>query len=189
MNRRQILSLRRRHFRNQSPDYQPIVNLTGNHALHGHTPWHASVVPTESAEVEETKDRLTRLQAEFDNFRKRIRRDQQQQIELANQTLVESLLPVLDNFERAIATPGDSVEQLVSGLKMVHQQMVDVLQRHGLEPVEAAGQMFDPTLHEAVATEPPADGQQDGQVVEVFQDGYKLKGRLVRPAMVKVARG
>ena len=134
------------------------------------------------------KEQLLRTQAEFDNFRKRTRREMQQQTEMANQALVEALLPVLDNFERAISAPGETVEALLTGVQMVRKQLVDILEQAGLERVDALGQPFDPNLHEAVATG-EAGETPDNHVMEVLQPGYLLKGRLVRPAMVRVARG
>jgi molecular chaperone GrpE len=134
------------------------------------------------------KEQLIRTQAEFDNFRKRIRRDLQQQMDLANKDLIEGLLPVLDNFERALTSPGQSVEGLLGGLQMVQKQLIDILGQAGLERIEALGQPFDPNVHEAVATA-QAEGVPDNHVMDVLQPGYLLKGRLIRPAMVRVARG
>jgi molecular chaperone GrpE len=133
------------------------------------------------------KDQLARARAEFDNFRKRTRRDAQQQAEQANKALLESLLPVLDTFERAMANPGQSVEALLAGIQMVQKQLVDVLSAAGLEKIDPVGKPFDPSLHEAVATG-PAGEVPDGHVMEVLQAGYVLKGKLARPAMVRVAR-
>jgi molecular chaperone GrpE len=145
-------------------------------------------VPAEVAEqVARLKDQLARARAEFDNFRKRTRRDAQQQAELANKALIESLLPVLDNFERAMANPGQSVEALLSGIQIVQKQLVDVLGAAGLEKIDPVGKPFDPSLHEAVATG-PAGEVPDGHVMEVLQAGYLLKGKLARPAMARVAR-
>ncbi len=134
------------------------------------------------------QDQMLRTQAEFENYRKRTRRDQQQQVEQANKDLLESLLPMLDNFGRALANPGNSIEGLLAGLEMVHKQALDLLALAGLERIEALGQPFDPNLHEAVGTA-EAGEVPDNHVADVLQDGYMLKGRLLRPAMVRVARG
>lgn len=147
-----------------------------------------AVAGEEEEKVERLREQLMRLQAEFDNFRKRQRRDEQQRTEMANQKLIEQLLPVIDNFDRALATPGSSVEALASGIQMVRQQLVDSLAKMGLEKTEALGQTFDPNLHEAVSMAPAGD-YPENQIVEVFQDGYTLHGRLLRPAMVRVAKG
>ena len=138
--------------------------------------------------AEKHRDQLLRMQAEFDNYRKRVQRDQAQKFELANRDLLEQLLPVVDNFDRAMSNPGDSVEALLSGIQMVRKQLVDTLEQNGLKQIPAKGNEFDPNLHEAVATG-PADEHPENHVMEVFQEGYTLKGKLVRPAMVKVARG
>jgi len=140
-----------------------------------------------SSEINQMKEQLIRKQAEFENFRKRSRREQQQKIQMANLDLVESMLPVLDNFQRATDSPGDSIDGLLSGIEMVFQQLQDLLQQNGLEPVKALGQVFDPNVHEAVSTG-PSDDFEDNQICEVFQNGYKLKDRLVRPAMVQVVK-
>lgn len=134
------------------------------------------------------QDQLLRSQAEFENFRKRTRRDMQQNIELANRDLLEKILPVLDNFSRALANPGSSVEALHDGLQMVDKQLIDLLAAQGLQKIEALGQPFDPNLHEAIATD-HSDEYPENHVIEVLQDGYTLNGRLLRPAMVRVARG
>lgn len=157
----------------------------GAHHAH-HAPKHAPVAEMEKM-IETLREQLVRNQAEFDNFRKRQRRDEQQRLELANQGLMEQILPVVDNFGRALANPGDSVQGLLNGLVMVQNQLTEILRQNGLEKIEALGQPFDPNKHEAVSVE-ATDAAPDGQVLEVFQDGYTLKGRLVRPAMVKVAR-
>ncbi|MCE5231186.1 nucleotide exchange factor GrpE [bacterium] len=133
------------------------------------------------------QDQLLRTAAEFENFRKRTRRDMQQNIESANRDLLEAVLPVLDNFGRALANPGSSVEALHDGLQMVDKQLIDTLGRFGLQKIEALGQPFDPNLHEAIATD-ASEEYPDNHVIEVLQDGYTLNGRLLRPAMVRVAR-
>ena len=139
-------------------------------------------------QLDALKDQLIRQAAEFDNFRKRQKRDETQRIELANIKLLESMLPVVDNLDRAMAHPGDSVESLLTGLTMVRKQFLDMLAQNGLEKVDALGQPFDPNMHEAVSMEPPTAEAPENHVSAVFQDGYRLRGRLLRPAMVKVAK-
>jgi molecular chaperone GrpE len=138
--------------------------------------------------VDHLREQLARTQAEFDNYRKRQRREEQQRNELANLQLIDQLLPVLDNYDRALKNPGDNVQSLLSGIEMVHKQFADTLRQVGLEKIEPLGQPFDPNLHEAVSAVPAVEGQSDNTVVEVFQDGYVLNGRLIRPAMVQVTR-
>lgn len=133
------------------------------------------------------RDQLIRQQAEFENFRKRMRREMKQNLEQANQGLLETLLPVIDNFERALSHPGESLEQFVSGVEMIQRQMMDNLERFGLAAIKAEGQPFDPTLHEAVSVGDSEDAAED-EVIEVFQPGYTLNGRLLRPSMVKVCK-
>ena len=185
-NRRLARRLRRRQYRMNGQE-DPANGTPRPHE--GHSAQHAGHAQEAQNEpqVEQLKDQLARKQAEFENFRKRQRRDEQQHIELANSKILEALLPVLDNFDRALSNPGDSVQSLLSGLEMVRKQFVDMLAQNGLEKIEALGQTFDPNLHEAVSME-PAGEHPENQVVGVFQDGYRLKGRLLRPAMVKVAK-
>lgn len=192
---REMLKLRRRHFQTAAQDSAMAHTCCGEdadgHHHHHHTPHmathHAEAMAEAEKMIEKLRDQLSRQQAEFENARRRQQRDQQQQLEFANQRLIESLLPVVDNFGRALANPGDTVEGLLSGLQMVQRQFIDILAQQGLEPVPSLGETFNPNLHEAVSMAPD-EGTPDNQVLEVFQEGYQLKGRLIRPAMVKVAK-
>jgi molecular chaperone GrpE len=141
------------------------------------------------AERDDYLDHLQRLQAEFDNYRKRVRRDQEYLRLSAAETVVESLLPVVDNLRRAVeATREHGGEQLAAGVALVQQQLVDTLAGHGLtEIVVEPGVAFDPEVHEAVMTQ-PSDDHDEGAVVQVMERGYLLHGRLLRPAKVIVAR-
>ncbi len=147
----------------------------------------------EAARSEAAKNLETamRVQAEFENYRKRVARDQADLVARASERVVAALLPVLDNLERAIdhVTAGGDTSQLLTGVEMVHQQMLDVLAKEGLEVIDPFGEPFDPTRHQAVAQR--ADEEVDeGTIVEVFQKGYVLGGKVLRPAMVVVsARG
>lgn len=147
---------------------------------------HAARHETEKA-IESLREQLLRARADFENFRKRMKREEQQRIEMANQRLMEQLLPVLDNLGRATLNPGETVEHLLDGIEMIHKQFEDVLVQQGLEKIDPQGQPFDPNQHEAVGVVTDSD-QPDNTVAEVFHPGYTLKGRLVRPAMVRVAR-
>ena len=158
-----------------------------HHAHHGvHRVDHAARHETEKA-VESLREQLLRSRADFENFRKRMKREEQQRMQMANQRLVEQLLPVLDNLGRATQNPGETVVHLLGGIEMVHKQFEDVLIQQGLEKIEPQGQPFDPNLHEAVGVVTDSD-LPDNTIAEVFHPGYTLKGRLVRPAMVRVAR-
>ena len=138
-------------------------------------------------EKQELYDRLLRKQAELENFRKRMQREKEDFLQHATTDLVRALLPTLDGFERALKQRDPAVpEHFYKGMELIHKQLADVLGRAGLVPVEAAGRTFDPHLHQAVETVESA-GHDDNEVVEELQKGYKLKERLLRPAIVKVA--
>jgi molecular chaperone GrpE len=151
----------------------------------------AAVDPGEAAaqrERDELYDRLLRLSAEFDNYRKRTDRERREIIETAAADLVRDLLPVIDDFERALAAPGWSDDDAArQGVALIHRQLLDVLRRRGVEPFESVGRDFDPDWHEAVAAD-PIDGHRDGQVTAELRRGYRMGSRLLRPAQVKVAR-
>jgi molecular chaperone GrpE len=137
------------------------------------------------AENEELIDTLQRVKAEFDNYRKRVSRDQESLVARAHERLVKELLPVLDDLERAL----DAAEQheeakLEEGVRLVHRSLADALTREGLAEIETNGK-FDPHVHEALLTQPSeAD---EGAVIEVLQRGYRLGDRVLRPARVVVA--
>jgi molecular chaperone GrpE len=141
------------------------------------------------AERNDYLDHLQRLQAEFDNYRKRVRRDQEHLRLSAAETVVESLLPVVDNLRRAVeATREHGGEQLAHGVALVQEQLVNTLAGHGLTEIAVEpGVAFDPEVHEAVMTQ-PSDDHDEGSVVQVMERGYLLHGRLLRPAKVIVAR-
>jgi len=131
-----------------------------------------------------------RLQAEFENFRRRVTRDQGDLVARAGQRVIEELLPVVDNLERAIdhTAAGGDLAQLLTGVEMVHQQMLGVFGKEGVEIIDPLGAEFDPQVHHAVGQREDAEVP-DGTVVEVFQKGYTPGGRVVRPATVIVSTG
>jgi len=131
-------------------------------------------------------DRLARMQAEFDNVRKRAQREQADFREYAVADAAKLFLPVVDSLERALAHSAQGSE-LHSGLELVQRQFLDALQKLGVQPIAASGQPFDPALHQAVEMVETSDVP-DHYVVDEFQRGYKIKDRLLRPAMVRVAR-
>jgi molecular chaperone GrpE len=135
------------------------------------------------AERDEYLDHVRRLQADFDNYRKRMLRDQTMYLERATEGLVEQLLPVLDAFELALLNSGTDPERLRKGVELVYSELLGVLEKAGLERIDAQGKPFDPSEHEAVMH---VEGAEPG-VVDVVRTGYRLKGRVLRPAMVKVA--
>jgi len=134
-------------------------------------------------------DDLKRIKAEFENYRKRILKEQTEFVERASASLVSSLLPVLDNFDLAVSAAEDTKEfdKMLRGIEMVYGELKEVLKGEGLRPIEARGQRFDPNLHEA-ALEVPGAEEGELEVVEVLRPGYTFKGRVLRPAMVKVRR-
>jgi molecular chaperone GrpE len=138
------------------------------------------------AERDALLDRLARLQAEFDNARKRAVREQQDFREFAGSEVIKGLLPALDSFERALKVGGNSNE-FRNGMELIYRQFQDALQKAGVQPIATAGEQFDPRVHEAIEM---VDTNQipDHQVVDELQRGYKFKDRLLRPAMVRVAR-
>jgi molecular chaperone GrpE len=138
------------------------------------------------AENEELIDSLQRLKAEFDNYRKRAARDQQALAARAHERLVKELLPVLDDLERALQAAEEHDEaKLVDGVRLVQQALRQALEREGLAEIEADGK-FDPHVHEALLAQ-PAEGAEEGDVVQVLQKGYRLGDRVLRPARVIVA--
>ncbi len=137
------------------------------------------------AERDEHLGTLQRLKAEFDNYRKRMLREQTAAAERGGMSVMEALLPVLDSFDLALANaPGD--DPMRAGVEALRGQLLDVLQKAGLERVDPSGEPFDPAVHEAVAH---AGGDGDLHVVAVLRPGYRLKGHPLRPAMVKVGAG
>jgi molecular chaperone GrpE len=140
------------------------------------------------AEAEEYRDHLQRLQAEFDNYRKRTLREQTRMAEMAAQPLVQRLLEVLDDFDLALmaAERQPDFEQFRKGVELVYAKLADSLKAEGLERIDAEGKEFDPTQHEALMQ--TGEGEGDPRVAEVFRNGYRLKGNVIRPASVRVER-
>jgi molecular chaperone GrpE len=138
------------------------------------------------AEKAELRDQLLRRQADFENFRRRTERDRSEFLQYAGMELLGELLPILDDFERALQHASGDPEY-ARGIELIYQRLVDTLKKSGLEPIEAEGKTFDPNFHQAVDTAEVADGVEDQTILEVFRKGYNFKGRLLRPAMVKVA--
>jgi molecular chaperone GrpE len=141
------------------------------------------------AEKRELYDRLLRSQAELDNFRKRTQKEKEEIRQHAAENLIRSLLPTLDGFERALQHREEGVpETYFKGMEIIYKELRDVLSRAGLVAVETEGQLFDPHLHQAVETV-KAPGHREHEIVAEMQRGYKLKNKLLRPAIVKVAVG
>lgn len=132
-------------------------------------------------------ERLLRVTAEFDNYRKRTERERRELIEQAAGDLLGDLLPVVDDLERALAAETQDGDAYRRGVEIIHKQLLDLMARRGVAPIDAVGADFDPALHQAVVHE-PSDDHRDGEVVEELRRGYTLRKRLLRPSMVKVAK-
>jgi molecular chaperone GrpE len=149
----------------QAPEQDPVAELT--------------------RERDEYLDALRRLKAEFDNYRKRVARDQEQLAARAHERLVKELLPVLDDLERALAAAEEHEEaQLEEGVRLVHRSLVDALRKEGLAEIETDGR-FDPNVHEALLSQPD-DEKESGDILDVVQKGYRIADKVVRPARVIV---
>ncbi|MTI66616.1 MAG: nucleotide exchange factor GrpE [Firmicutes bacterium] len=140
-------------------------------------------------EFDELTNRYARLQADFDNFKRRVKKEKESIYSYANQELMTEFVTVIDNFERAFTTVSkeDKEKSFYEGMEMVYKQMMDILKKKGLEEIEALGKEFDPNLHQAVLHE-ESDEYEEDIVSDVLQKGYKLKDRVVRPSMVKVSK-
>ena len=140
-------------------------------------------------ERDEYRDLLLRTTAEFDNYRKRVDRDRQAADQAAAADLIGELLPLLDDLERALAAEADSDTAVAyrTGVELIHKQLLDLLARRGVSPLDTAGQQFDPHLHEAVAHEESAD-HAAGEIIGELRRGYVMGARLLRAAMVRVAK-
>ena len=139
-------------------------------------------------ERDELKDRWLRKSAEFDNYRKRIERERREQADQAIVDLLQDLLPVVDDFDRALTVDaGEGSAAYRKGVELIHGKLHDLLRRYGVTPVQALGADFDPNLHQAVIQEVSPE-HREGEVIGELQKGYMIKDRLLRPAMVKVAK-
>ena len=133
------------------------------------------------------KEQLLRAVADFDNYRKRIERERRELSDYAATDVLLELLPIIDNFERALQAPAGGDEAFKKGVELIHKQMLDLLRKRGVTLIDALGADFDPNVHQAVIHE-PSDEHREGEVMQELQRGYKLGDRLLRPAMVKVAK-
>lgn len=138
-------------------------------------------------EIEEWKNRALRTQADLENVRRRAKAEKEEDAKYRVQPLAEDLLPVMDNFERAMQTQPDneSAQSFIDGMAMVYNQFRSALEQQGVEEIPAQGEYFDPTIHQAVM-QADEEGFESNQIVEEMQKGYRLKDRVLRPSMVKV---
>ena len=155
------------------------------------TPEQIEELKARAAKADENWERLLRTTADFDNFKKRAAREKIEAAQYANFSLLQKVLPVLDNFEMALAAAqsakDDKLASLQSGVLMIQQQLKSALTETGLEEIDAAGKLFDPNFHEAVSEQESADIA-EGHVLQQLRKGYKFKDRLLRPATVIVAK-
>ena len=138
-------------------------------------------------EKDSLQDRLLRTAAEFDNYRKRVERERRDLADYMKADILAEILPIVDNFERALQAPSSDIDSLRKGVELIHKQMHDFLRKRGVTPIEALGADFDPNFHQAVIHE-TSPLHREGEVIEELQRGYMLGDKLLRPAMVKVAK-
>jgi molecular chaperone GrpE len=138
------------------------------------------------SERDELKELLLRRQAEFDNFRKRTEKERSEYVQYAGMEIVRDILPILDDFDRAMKVQSGATPEYTKGVEMIHSRIYDTLRKVGLEPIETAGKSFDPHLHQAVERV-ETDDSPEGTILGEFQRGYNFKSKLLRPSMVKVA--
>ncbi len=147
----------------------------------------ATPEPSNGTEVKNYLEQLQRLQAEFANYRKRIEKEKLELSTFYKSELVSALLPIIDDFERMLNHTDDSNNELLTGVRLIFQKLLDTLQSQGLKPIVAIGQKFDPSIHEALFVERTDNGD-DETVIEEWQKGYFFNDRLLRPAQVKVSK-
>ncbi|MBI1246430.1 nucleotide exchange factor GrpE [bacterium] len=137
----------------------------------------------------DAEKRVLLAQADLENFRKRMRREREDELKYANSPLLADLLPVVDNLQRAIQSAGNSEQSggIVDGIKLVEKQLLETMKKRGCEPIAAEGEHFDPNMHEAILQQPSADVE-PGTVLQVTQVGYKLYDRVIRPSQVIVSK-
>jgi molecular chaperone GrpE len=138
-------------------------------------------------ELQRSRDMHTRVLADFDNYRKRVQRDQDSAAQAGKRQLVLALLDVLDDFERALAYANTAPESILAGTRVIHQRLTNLLQAQGVVPYNSAGQPFDPALHEAVAVSQSAQAP-SGVVLDELRHGYRWGDEILRPARVRVAQ-
>lgn len=152
---------------------------------------HAKAVEDLEREKEQLEDRLLRLAADFENFKRRALRERQELLTYANEGMIKELLPAVDNLERAVshgrqALEGGDARSILEGVELTYRSLMQILEKFGVQQIRASGERFDPALHEAMRSV-PSDEHDSGTVLEEHQRGYLLKDRLLRPALVTVS--
>ena len=138
-----------------------------------------------TADLKEKEERVLRLQADFENFRRRTGKEKEELSAVVTQGILKDMLPLLDNFERAMAAESKDGEAFQKGVEMIFTQFTEILKKNGLEHIEVEGQKFDPNFHQAVMRVQNAD-MEDDDIAQELQKGYMVKGRVIRPSMVQV---
>lgn len=170
----------------ESADEKEKQEETEEQAVNGESSNYEEEIAALKKEKDDLFDRLLRVQAEFENFKKRTQKEREAERKYKAQDLVNDILPVLDNFERALQVEKtEETSNLIEGISMVHRQLLDALKNNGVEMIETEGKQFDPNLHHAVM-QVEDESYESNQIVEELQKGYMLKDRVIRPAMVKV---
>jgi len=138
-------------------------------------------------ELTEQKDKFVRLQAETDNFRKRLSREKEEFSQYANERLFKELLPIFDNFERALEDPSNDIKSLKEGLAMILKQFSSFLEKERVEPIEAIGKKFDPMIHEVLTSEESSE-HEENTIISQFVKGYTINNRVIRPSQVVISK-
>jgi len=138
-------------------------------------------------ELEKQKDKFIRLQAETDNFRKRLSREKEEFSQYANERLFKALIPIFDNFERALEDPSNDTKSLKEGLDMILKQFSSFLEKEKVQPIKAIGEKFDPAFHEALTSE-DSEEHEENTIISQFVKGYTINNRVLRPAQVVIAK-
>ena len=138
-------------------------------------------------ELTEQKDKFIRLQAETDNFRKRLSREKEEFSQYANERLFKELLPIFDNFERALEDPSNDIKSLKEGLEMILKQFSSFLEKEKVEPIEAIGIKFDPMIHEVLTSEESSE-HEENTIISQFVKGYTINNRVIRPSQVVISK-
>lgn len=179
--------------RDSEKEQEPATNANANAAeIDANAGASAETAPVPElekllAEKTDLRNTLVRLQADFDNYRKRIERERHQERHRGAETLVEHLLPVLDAFDRAISAHPDAAhDEYRTGFQLIRKQLFDALTKQGLQKIETDGKRFDPHMHHAIERRETSD-EPDGAILEELQAGYTFHGKVLRPAMVRVA--
>lgn len=172
---------------NKKEENKEIVDLDEETVIEDSNENISEVLELKDKEIEELNGKLLRLQADFVNFRKRAEKEKESTIIYALECFVTDLLPVIDNFQRAIESESSKEDSFYQGIEMIYQQLFKVLKDNGVDEIKALGEDFDPNFHHAVFLEESKE-YDSGKITEVLQNGYILKDKIIRPTMVKVAK-